>query len=47
VLILLDKDGVVIDTLDYDPVDAVVTADDRVFEYEDRDGDDHIYREVE
>jgi hypothetical protein len=44
-LILLDRDGnVVHEMVEFEPPDTVM-ADDRLFDYEDRDGDDYIYRE--
>lgn len=47
-LILLDRDGLVVGTLPYEePPDAVMLEDDRLFEYEDQAGDDYIFRQVE
>jgi len=44
-LILLDSTGLVVATLDIEPPDDVFSHGDRDFHYEDRDGDDYIYRE--
>lgn len=47
-LILLDRDGLVIGTLPYDePPDAILLVDDGTFEYEGPSGEDHVYRQVE
>jgi hypothetical protein len=47
-LILLDRDGLVIGTLPYEePPDAVLVTELGTFEYEATTGEDHIYRQVE
>lgn len=46
-LILLDRNDNEVATLPYDEMpDAVLIDDGRVFEYEGRDGDDYVFREV-
>jgi hypothetical protein len=48
VLILLDKDGGVIGTLDYTEAPDMILVDELgLFRYEDTSGEDHVYRQVE
>jgi hypothetical protein len=47
-LILLDRDGLVLGTLDYTEAPDTILVDELgMFEYEDTHGEDHVYRQVE
>jgi len=46
-LILLDRDGGVIGTLDYTEAPDTILVDETLYEYEATTGEDHIYRQVE